>query len=109
MWESPAAACHTPWGCAVVVELRHVIISALNSQLPFLKDFNLFIFRERGREGEKEGEKYRSVASRVCRPGTEPVIQACAPTGNRTGDRWLCGTTPKQPTEPHRQGQPAAF
>ena len=29
------------------------------------KRFCLFIFRERGREGEREGEKHRLVASRV--------------------------------------------
>ena len=28
---------------------------------PFLKRFYLFIFRERGREGEREGEKHQCV------------------------------------------------
>ena len=47
----------------------------------------LFIFRERGREGEREGEKQQCVVALV-RPllGTWPATQGCALTGNRTGD-----------------------
>ena len=30
------------------------------------KKIYLFIFRERGREGEREGEKHQSVASHTC-------------------------------------------
>ena len=29
-------------------------------------------------------------------PGTEPASQACALTGNRTGDLWLWGMMPDQ-------------
>ena len=44
----------------------------------------LFMFRDRGREGERKGEKHPCVvASHV------PVTQACALTGNRTGDPLL--------------------
>ena len=53
---------------------------AVNS---FPKELILFIyFRETGREGEREGEKYRSVAHAL--DGTEPAIQTCTLTGNRT-------------------------
>ena len=53
----------------------------------FFKGFCLFIFRERGREGEREGEKHQCVvASHTPRNGTWPATQACALTGNRTRD-----------------------
>ena len=49
--------------------------------------FCLFIFRQRGREGEREGEKYQCVvASHTTQPQTWPTTQACALTGNRTSD-----------------------
>ena len=49
----------------------------------FFKRFYLFISRERGREGEREGEKHQYVvASRTPLLGTWPAIQACALTGN---------------------------
>ena len=48
----------------------------------------LFIFRERGMEGEREGEKHQCVvASCVCpQLGTWPATQACTLTGNKTRD-----------------------
>ena len=50
----------------------------------------LFIFRERGREGERKGEKYQCVVASYTStppptPGTWPTTQACALTGNQTG------------------------
>ena len=55
----------------------------------------LFIFRERGSEGEKEGEKHwwercRLVASCAPQLGTWPATQACVLTGNWTGDLLVC-------------------
>ena len=57
----------------------------------FFKRFYLFIFRDRGREREKEGEKL-DVWLPLARPqlGTQLVTQACALTGNRTGDPLIC-------------------
>ena len=48
---------------------------------------NLFIFRERGREGERE-ERNINVWLPLTHPllGTWPETQACSLTGNRTGD-----------------------
>ena len=47
----------------------------------------LFIFRGRGREGEREGEKHQCVfASHVELTGTWPATQARALTGNWTSD-----------------------
>ena len=63
----------------------------------------LFIFRRRGREGKREGEKHQyeremsiGCLSRAFQPGTEPATQACALTGNQTWDLSLCGMTPNQ-------------
>ena len=54
--------------------------------LGFLKDF-IYLFLERGRKGEREGEKHQCVvASHVPLTGTWPATQACALTGNRTSD-----------------------
>ena len=60
----------------------------------FKKIFYLFIFRERRREGEREGEKHQCVvASPVPSTGgpTWPATQACALTGKRTGDPLVFG------------------
>ena len=45
----------------------------------FLKRFYLFIFRERGREGEREGEKYQCV-----------VASLLAPTGDLACHPGMC-------------------
>ena len=48
----------------------------------------LFIFRQRGREGEREGEKYQCVILPLTHPplGTWLATQVCALTGNQTGN-----------------------
>ena len=47
----------------------------------------LFIFRQRGMEGEREGEKHQCVvASHMPLLGTWPATQPCALTGNGTDD-----------------------
>ena len=51
----------------------------------FLKRFYLLIFREKGREGERE--KYQCVVASDASPlGTWPATRACALTRNQTGD-----------------------
>ena len=45
----------------------------------FFKSFYLFIFRERGREGEKEGEKLRCV-----------VVSYASPTGDLACNSGMC-------------------
>ena len=46
----------------------------------------LFTFRERGREGESEGEKHQCVVvSHSIHLETRPATQACALMGNPTG------------------------
>ena len=53
----------------------------------FFKDFILFNFRDRGREGE-ERKRHINVWLPLMSPllGTWPTSQACALTGNRTGE-----------------------
>ena len=67
------------------------------------KIFYLFIFRERGGEGEREGEnhpceKESSFSWLPYMPwaGKEPTTQACALTGNWSSDILLCRRTPNQ-------------
>ena len=78
-----------------------VPLSTLPSSIQFSFK-TLFIFRERGKEGERETEMWeRNIdglllvhAPRRCK--TKPVMQACALTGNRTDDLLICGMTPNQ-------------
>ena len=60
----------------------------------FLKGFIYFIFRERGKEGEREGEKHHQ--SYAPRPGIKPAAQARALTRNPNSDLLLCRTMTKQ-------------
>ena len=41
----------------------------------FFKRFYLFIFREKGREGEREGEKHQCVVASQVPPTGEPGLQ----------------------------------
>ena len=54
------------------------------SACPPLFFFKIYLFLDRGREGEREGEKCQCVwLPLTCRlPGTWPAAQACALTGN---------------------------
>ena len=55
----------------------------------FLKIFYLFIFRERGREGEREGEKHQSVRDWF----------------NQSDNDWLPLTCPRLGTWPETQAR----
>ena len=70
----------------------------------YFKIFYLFIFRERGREGEREGEKQQSV-----------VASCVPPTGDLACNLGLCpdwesnqesfdSQAGAQSTEPHQPG-----
>ena len=84
---------------------RHIII-----KMPMVKNkermffFNLFIFRERGREGEIKGQKHQCLAAShmaltrdpACNPGTCPDWESnLQPLGSQA-----C----TQSTEPHQPG-----
>ena len=73
------------------------------STLLFFLRFYLFIFRQRGREGEREGEKHQCmVASHTPLRGTWPTTQACALTGNQTSEWPFDLQASTQSTEPVR-------
>ena len=68
----------------------------------FLFYIYLFIFRERVRDEEREGDKHQcerekstSCLSYMTQLGTEPATQTCVSMRNPTDDFSLCGTTPK--------------
>ena len=78
----------------VLLFLKCILPSYISCFILYFYRFYLFSFRERGREGEREGEKHqcardRSVATRTLQMGTWPATQACALTGNRTF--WFIG------------------
>ena len=69
-----------------------------------LKDFIYFIFRERGREGEREEEKYQKVASYT--PPTWVLGQNSGMCPDQELNRQPFGSqTDTQSTEPHQPGQ----
>ena len=64
------------------------------------KRFYLFIFRKRGREGEREGEKhqcFKRIMNWLPRAhpqlGTKPTTQFFALTGSQNGNLLVCGMT----------------
>ena len=60
-----------------------VIFKLTDKSSLFIYLFNLFLERDRGREGEREEEKHQCVvASHMLPLGTWPATQACALTGN---------------------------
>ena len=65
-------------------------------QETFLKRFYVFIFRERGEGREKERERDIDGAEKLIGcllHAPTPATQACALTGNLSGDLSLCRTT----------------
>ena len=66
--------------------------------------FYLFIFLERRERREKEWERSINVWLPPVRPplGTWPTTQACALSGNQTGDPSVRRTAVKS-TEPHQR------
>ena len=74
-------------------DILHPCVGLFIGILIFLlfKRFHLFIFRERGREGERE--RNINVWLPLTQPllGTWPKAQVCALTGNQTGNLLVCG------------------
>ena len=68
---------------------KMVTIPSTKNLFFFFLDYLFIYFRERGREGEREREKHQYVAashSPLTGDLTWPATQACALTGNLTGD-----------------------
>ena len=77
----------------MVEEIKSV--ENLNSINIFYLNFFLKIlfvyFRQSGREGEREGERHQCVvASHAPSTGDLAATQACALTGNQTGEPLVC-------------------
>ena len=77
-----------------------VVIASYNISFLFLKDFIYLIFREGGREGERDREKQwcekeKLVGYLLYAPwwGPNPQCQACTLTEHRTPDLSLCKMT----------------
>ena len=75
----------------------------------FIFSFYSFIFREKGRRGDEEGnivvrEKHQSIVclSHMPRPGSKPASQACARPGIEL--ETFCFVDDAQPTEPRWSG-----
>ena len=82
----------------------------------FLKRFYLLIFRKRGREGERKGEKHwceREISighlSYAPQPWTEPATQASALAVNWTSDLSLCEVVSNQLSHTSQGHPPACY
>ena len=72
--------------------------------LPFLKRFYLFIFREIGREGKREGEKHQCVGASHM-PPTRDQARNPGVCPDQDLNWWPFGLQDStQPTEPHQPG-----
>ena len=63
-------------------QTSHALVSVMTPQVFCLFILDLFIFKQREREGEREGEKHPLAASHTPQSGTWPAAQACALTRN---------------------------
>ena len=79
------------------------ILRMENKTKCILKRFYLFIFREQGREGVRDGEKLQCESETLIgyflyapHLGAERATQACALTENGTSDPSLCGMMSNQ-------------
>ena len=71
----------------------------------FFKIFIYFIFRWRGREGEREGEKHQCVVA-SCMPPTEVMAHNREMCSDWESNQGPCGSQARaQSTEPHQPGQ----
>ena len=73
--------------------------------MEFLKRFYLFIFRERGRKGEREGEKHQCVVASHAPPSGDLAHSPgmCPDWESNQQPFGLQAST--QSTEPHQPGQ----
>ena len=72
----------------------------------FIHSDCIYLFLERGESREEEREKIINVWLSLACPllGTWPATQACALTGNQTGNLLVLRPVSPQSTEPHQPG-----
>ena len=81
----PAGGSRSPsWQLLRSISTLLFMLTVSSWHLLFLQRFLKFTFRERGREGERNVNVWLPLACPLL--GTWPTTQACALTGNRTGD-----------------------
>ena len=100
---------HLPAGSVLYKEVSHVYLhlyldqkSRSNSFFFFLKI--LFIFRERGKEGEREGEKHQCVIASRMPPTGDLTRNPCMCPGRESNQWHFDSHTGTQCTEPHEPG-----
>ena len=80
----------------------HIKIEYTINIFPSLKKppkLYLFIFREKGRDGKRDGEKYQCEKQQFLHGlGIKPTLQASALTGNENGDLAQYRAMPSQLT-----------
>ena len=76
-------------------------------QTYFLKDFIYFIFRQKGKEGEREGEKHQCVVVSCAPPTGDLACSMCPDWGSNQQPLGLQAGT--QSTEPHQPGLKPVF
>ena len=106
---SVAKHVNQPW------EFQGVGIYNLSAGRGIFKRFHLFICRERGREGEREGKKHLMWKRNIywlpltC-PNWRPSLQPPGMCSDRESNQWPFSLqNDAQPTEPHQAGQEGAL
>ena len=93
------------WMCKVSL-LQKFASPVQLTYIPFslFREFYLFIFRQRGREGEREGEKHQCVVA-SCVPPTGDLAHNPGTCPDWELNQWLFGSQAStQSTEPHQPG-----
>ena len=103
---------HRPWVLQLLSSASWVFLGH-NSISPgafFLDFIYLFIFKERGREGGREGKKHQCVvASRVPPTGDLARTPGCSCPDWESNRQCFGLQTGTQSTQPHHPGQTGAF
>ena len=90
--------------CRICSTNYNVLWVSVFFSIIFVKNYTYFIFRQRGRKGEREGEKHQSVVS-SCTPPHWDLAQIPGMCWYWESNQWPCGSQAgTQSTEPHQPG-----
>ena len=90
------------WNSKMLRVAKRILKNKVRKTISTMYHNYLFTFRERGREKERvrntDVRENHQLAAPWHAPqsGSRPATQACALTGNRTGNLLLCGMMPNQ-------------